>query len=71
MVSNSGTPKMKESSTPKRTSNSPQARNPSEEILGTGQKNPEEVEELSDMMCSLMTNKFGETRFIGLQHPEV
>lgn len=28
-------------------------------------KNEEEVEALSDMMCSLVTNNFGETRFIG------
>ena len=29
-------------------------------------KNEEEVEALSDMMCSLVTNNFGETRFIGI-----
>ena len=28
-------------------------------------KPPEEVEELSDMMCSLVTNNCGETRYIG------
>lgn len=29
------------------------------------EKPPEEVEELSDMMCSLVTNNCGETRYIG------
>jgi|SRR5277367_6039886 len=31
------------------------------------QKTPEEVEALSDMMCSLVTNNCGETRYIGKQ----
>jgi len=31
----------------------------------TGEKTPEEVEALSDMMCSLVTNNQGETRYIG------
>lgn len=31
----------------------------------SGNKNEEEVEHLSDMMCSLVTNNCGETRFIG------
>jgi hypothetical protein len=30
------------------------------------EKSPEEVEELSDMMCSLVTNNCGETRYIGM-----
>lgn len=30
-----------------------------------GEKTPEEVEALSDMMCSLVTNNHGETRYIG------
>lgn len=30
-----------------------------------GTKKNEEVEELSDLMCSLVTNNYGETRFIG------
>lgn len=30
-----------------------------------GTKKNEEVEALSDMMCSLVTNNYGETRFIG------
>jgi len=30
------------------------------------EKSPEEVEELSDMMCSLVTNNCGETRYIGI-----
>lgn len=29
------------------------------------EKTPEQVEELSDMMCSLVTNNCGETRYIG------
>jgi hypothetical protein len=29
------------------------------------EKTPEEVEALSDMMCSLVTNNCGETRYIG------
>lgn len=31
----------------------------------TPEKTPEEVEALSDMMCSLVTNNCGETRYIG------
>lgn len=35
----------------------------------TEKKKEEEVEELSDMMCSLVTNNCGETRYIGMfQH---
>lgn len=36
--------------------------NPSEK---TGKEKEEEVEALSDMMCSLVTNNCGETRYIG------
>jgi hypothetical protein len=32
-------------------------------------KSDEEVEALSDMMCSLVTNNCGETRYIGTSHP--
>jgi len=31
-------------------------------------KDEEEAENLSDMMCSLVTNNCGETRFIGARH---
>lgn len=31
-------------------------------------RNEEEVEALSDQMCSLVTNNCGETRFIGMAH---
>ncbi|KAL7265824.1 hypothetical protein RUND412_011649, partial [Rhizina undulata] len=43
------------SSTPRSTTNSPK----------TATKDEEEVEALSDQMCSLVTNNCGETRFIG------
>jgi len=33
---------------------------------GTPEKSEEEVEALSDMMCSLVTNNCGETRYIGM-----
>lgn len=33
---------------------------------GTPEKSEEEVEALSDMMCSLVTNNCGETRYIGI-----
>jgi hypothetical protein len=33
-------------------------------------KSDEEVEVLSDMMCSLVTNNCGETRYIGESHPQ-
>lgn len=33
---------------------------------GTPENSGEEVEDLSDMMCSLVTNNCGETRYIGL-----
>ena len=31
-------------------------------------KNEEEVEALSELMCSLVTNNYGETRFIGMHY---
>jgi hypothetical protein len=34
---------------------------------GTPEKAEEEVEALSDMMCSLVTNNCGETRYIGME----
>jgi uncharacterized membrane protein len=53
---NKGTPKNLE----KRKSGSP------EEV----KEKEEEVEELSDMMCSLVTNNCGETRYIGTEEQE-
>lgn len=53
---NKGTPKNAE----KRKSGSPEEAKPKEE----------EVEELSDMMCSLVTNNCGETRYIGTEARE-
>ena len=50
------TPHGESQSTPPTTDTSPEP-----------QKNPEnEVEALSDMMCSLVTNNCGETRYIGM-----
>jgi hypothetical protein len=44
----------------------------SEKRNGTAEpeKSAEEVEALSDMMCSLVTNNCGETRYIGANHIE-
>lgn len=64
-VSNQGTPKARDDGTPNSISNSPNKHKSGEEPQDPTRKQPEEFEELSDMMCSLMTNKFGETRFIG------
>ena len=44
--------------------NGQQSRRGSESPRGDTKKS-EEVEALSDMMCSLVTNNYGETRFIG------
>jgi hypothetical protein len=36
---------------------------------GQSENKEEPVEALSDMMCSLVTNNCGETRYIGMQRP--
>lgn len=50
--------------TPQQTVASPDSTNESEEPEKEG-KTEAEVEALSDMMCSLVTNNCGETRYIG------
>lgn len=64
-TSNHGTPQQNNSDTPKSISNSPGKQKSGEDAHGQEPKQSQDVEELSDMMCSLMTNKYGETRFIG------
>ena len=50
------TPHLDQQSSPQTTVTSPEAQ----------EKSEEEVENLSDMMCSLVTNNCGETRYIGM-----
>ena len=52
-------------STPHQQSGSPSDQSASPEPRKKA-KNEEEVEALSDMMCSLVTNNCGETRYIGI-----
>jgi hypothetical protein len=55
-TSHNTTPRMDSQSSPRTATTSPES-----------QKEPEgEVEALSDMMCSLVTNNCGETRYIGM-----
>lgn len=54
-VSHSTTPRMESQSSPHTAATSPESQRESEG----------EVEGLSDMMCSLVTNNCGETRYIG------
>ena len=51
----------------------PQSPNSDEDSADTpnSARNEEEVEALSDMMCSLVTNNCGETRYIGMNHTYV
>ena len=57
------TPKMGNSSTPRSAVTTPE---PSKDSSQPKDKANEEVEALSDMMCSLVTNNCGETRYIGI-----
>lgn len=57
------TPKLGNSATPNSTLTSPEP--PKEANKPKGKDGEEEVEALSDMMCSLVTNNCGETRYIG------
>ncbi|KAH8821742.1 fungal-specific transcription factor domain-containing protein [Xylogone sp. PMI_703] len=62
------TPRDGTNSTPRSTIASPEPPAPkeSEKVNGNVEKKPEEeIEGLSDMMCSLVTNNCGETRYIG------
>lgn len=63
-----GTTPQAESSSPRSALTSPEPQT-SEKNGEKGQKepekSPEEVADLSDMMCSLVTNNCGETRYIG------
>lgn len=64
--SHHATPKSGNSSTPKSTVISPEpAKDANKE---RGKDGEEEVEALSDMMCSLVTNNCGETRYIGMAY---
>ncbi len=47
------------------TSPEPASEKEADKRNGNGEKTAEEVEALSDMMCSLVTNNCGETRYIG------
>ncbi len=61
-------------STPRSTIASPEPQttsNGDKRKSGTPEKSEEEVEALSDMMCSLVTNNCGETRYIGMTIPYV
>ena len=59
-VSVQGTPHKENAASPRSTTSHEQ----------TGEKNTEEeVEALSDMMCSLVTNNCGETKYIGMFFP--
>lgn len=51
------------------TQSSPQDSTTSPGTEAKDDKKREEVENLSDMMCSLVTNNVGETRYIGLSSP--
>lgn len=55
-VSHQSTPRMESHSSPRTAPTSPESQKESET----------EVEGLSDMMCSLVTNNSGETRYIGI-----
>jgi len=55
-TSHNTTPRMDSQSSPRTAATSPESQNQSEG----------EVEALSDMMCSLVTNNCGETRYIGM-----
>lgn len=61
------------SSTPRSSITSPEPPKEREEkrksVDGHGQEGEEEVEALSEMMCSLVTNTSGETRYIGSSNP--
>jgi len=63
------TPNEGSGSTPRSTLTSPEPPNKNGDkqrrTSGTPEKTQEEVEALSDMMCSLVTNNCGETRYIG------
>lgn len=59
------TPKLGNASTPKSAVPSPE---PPKDSIKPRDKDSEEVEALSDMMCSLVTNNCGETRYIGTVH---
>ena len=64
------TPNEGDESTPRSTLASPEPQSQSKNgdkrhSTVDSEKSPEEVEELSDMMCSLVTNNCGETRYIG------
>jgi hypothetical protein len=45
---------------------SPEAHESEGDKRSDPQKNPDDAEVLSDMMCSLVTNNCGETRYIGI-----
>jgi hypothetical protein len=79
--SNPNTPSLGNDATPTADSFSPKTALTSPEPEKNGDKNhkdnpeeketertAEEVEDLSDMMCSLVTNNCGETRYIGKSH---
>ena len=57
------TPKLGNATTPKSAVSSPE---PPKDSTKPRDKDSEEVEALSDMMCSLVTNNCGETRYIGI-----
>ena len=63
------TPRIGNSSSPKSAVNSPEYASDSNKAKEKG--NEEEVEALSDMMCSLVTNNCGETRYIGKVNSKV
>ena len=63
------TPRLRDSTTPKSSAASPDAgKDKDQDHVNAANKEKareEEVEALSDMMCSLVTNNCGETRYIG------